>query len=161
MLTTEKARLQDAFLAAYATCGSVTGAARAAGCSRTAHYQWLQDDPTYPARYQQAHEESCESLEIEARRRAVDGVLEPQFYKGEMCAASDGSPIGIQKYSDTLLIFLMKGSMPEKYREQWKGELSGSVSLPTKLDLSKLNDDELRQLHEFFAKASQSSADPS
>lgn len=160
MLTTEKERLQRAFLAAYATCGSVTGAARAVGCDRAAHYAWMHNDPSYPERYRQAHEESCESLEIEARRRAVDGVLEPQFYKGEMCRGSNGDPVGIQKYSDTLLIFLMKGAMPDKYKENWKGEISGPNNGPVRIDLSKLTDEQLEQLNNLTAAASQSSVDP-
>ena len=52
-------------------------------------------------------------LEREARRRAVEGVEEPVgFYKGEPSAY-------VRKYSDTLLIFLMKGARPDKYRDRW------------------------------------------
>ena len=49
-------------------------------------------------------------LEAEARRRAAIGVDEPVFYKGEVVGH-------IRKYSDTLLMFLLKAHWPEKFRE--------------------------------------------
>ena len=60
---------KDAFLAAYAQCGNVTTAAKAAGCARRTHYDWLKEDPDYPARFAQAREEA-------AADKASDG-LEP------------------------------------------------------------------------------------
>ena len=38
------------------------------------------------------------------------GVKQPVFYKGEVCGS-------VRKYSDVLLIFLLKGLRPEVYRE--------------------------------------------
>lgn len=35
----------------------------------------------------------------------------------------------VRKYSDTLTIFLLKGAMPEKYRERQDLNLSGKISL--------------------------------
>ena len=49
--------------------------------------------------------------EDEAVRRAHDGVDEPVFYQGKACGV-------VRKYSDTLLIFLLKGRRPEKYRDR-------------------------------------------
>ena len=49
--------------------------------------------------------------EVEARRRAVEGVEEPVGW-------FQGTPGGtVRKYSDTLLIFLLKGARPHKYRD--------------------------------------------
>lgn len=107
-----------AFLAAFAEVGTITHAAELAGIDRQAHYRWLKDDPDYPALFADADEKACEKLEQEARRRAIEGVGEPVFYKGEPCGT-------VQKYSDTLLIFLLKGAMPEKYRERYAAELTG------------------------------------
>jgi hypothetical protein len=50
------------------------------------------------------------TLESEARRRAVDGVDEPVFHKGRICGT-------VRKYSDALLMFLLRGNAPEKYKE--------------------------------------------
>jgi hypothetical protein len=68
------AALQAAFLAAYPEVGTITAAATAAGINRCTHIDWLESDPTYPARFAQAQDEALEVLEAEARRRAVRGV---------------------------------------------------------------------------------------
>jgi hypothetical protein len=60
------------------------------------------------------------SVKVSARRRPVAGVEEPIFYRGKKCGA-------IQRYSDTLLIFLLKGEKPDKYRENMKIEHTGSI----------------------------------
>jgi len=57
------------------------------------HYQWLKKDPAYAAAYQQAREIAGDRLEEEAFRRALS-------------------------ISDTMLIFLLKGYKPERYRER-------------------------------------------
>ena len=54
---------------------------------------------------------------MEARRRALTGVEEPVYYKGE---AVDRTA----KYSDTLLIFLLKAHRPEKFRDNVSAEHS-------------------------------------
>lgn len=46
------------------------------------------------------------------------------------------------EYSDTLLIFLLKGARPEVYRERADVRHSG------KIDVSALSDDELRAIVE-------------
>ena len=45
------------------------------------------------------------------RRRAIEGVDKPVFHNGKVVGS-------IREYSDTLLIFALKGSMPSKYRER-------------------------------------------
>lgn len=101
---------KDKVLAAYAQTGNVSAAAKLAEVSRRSHYEWLARDKRYAAAFEEAVDEAADRLETEARRRAVSGVAEPVFYKGEKVGA-------IQKYSDTLLIFLLKGARPEKYAE--------------------------------------------
>lgn len=102
---------QTAFLAAYAEVGNVTAAARMAKVSRQAHYNWL-GDPEYADKFAAASEEAVDSLEAEARRRAVQGNVEPVFQGGKQVGE-------IRKFSDTLLIFLLKGARPERYRERY------------------------------------------
>jgi hypothetical protein len=108
-----------AFLAAVARTGNVTISAEIADVARSAHYQWLEADPVYAAAFEDAMEQAAQRLEAEARRRAEEGVEEPVFYKGKKCGV-------IRKYSDTLLIFLMKGAMPDKYKERTSTELTGA-----------------------------------
>jgi hypothetical protein len=130
-----------AFLAAYAEIGNITRAAELANISRQSHYEWLRDDPNYPALFRSADEQASERLEQEARRRAVEGVEKPVFHKGEVCGT-------IREYSDTLLIFLLKGAKPEKYHDRVRQEMSGPNGGPieTKIDMSGLTVEELKQL---------------
>jgi hypothetical protein len=123
---------QNKFLEAYIGEGTLTHAARLAGIDSKRHYEWLDKDPTYPARFKEAHSQSVDQLEREARRRAIEGTEEPTgWYKGE--------PGGfVKKYSDALLIFLLKGARPEKYKD--RTELSGSVDVNTSpIPLDKLS----------------------
>jgi hypothetical protein len=99
-----------AFLEAYAYTGNITKAAEIADMPRQNHYDWMKFDPDYPAAFKNADEAASERLETEARRRAVEGTSKPVFYQGAVCGA-------IQEYSDNLLMFLLKGSKPQKYRE--------------------------------------------
>lgn len=86
----------------------VTKAARAAGVAFTTVYQWRKEDETFRDLWEQAYAAGTDELADEARRRAVDGVTEPVFYKGNKCGA-------VQKYSDTLLIFMLKARDPQTY----------------------------------------------
>lgn len=111
-----------AFLAAYAQCANITAAAEAADVPRQTHYDWLAD-PEYAAAFDQAHEAAADTLEKEARRRAEEGWDEPVFH--------DGAVVGHKRrYSDTLLIFLLKGIRPEKYRERASVNVDARVSVP-------------------------------
>ena len=62
-----------------------------------------------------ARVEACDLLEAEARRPAVSGVRKPVYYMGDICGT-------VRECSDTLLIFLMKGAMAEKYRDDYRAE---------------------------------------
>jgi hypothetical protein len=119
------ARKQAAFLEAYAKVGNVAGAARQAGIERVDHYRWLKADKTYAERFESAEAEAADTLEQEARRRALIGVDRPIFHKGEQVGS-------VKQPSDTLLIFLLKGALPAKYRE--------NVNLDGKLDLNAAED---------------------
>ena len=132
---------QHAFLAAFQTCCSVKRAAEAAKIPRSLHYQWL-NDSAYAQRFEKAQEEAAQVLEDEAVRRAYEGNLEPVFYEGEAVEY-------ILKYSDALLMFLLRGLKAKRYNTQ-RTELSGPDNGPIPLsnDLLALADlftpDELR-----------------
>lgn len=102
---------RDAFLTAFAETGTLTHAARAADTDRSSHYYWMANDPEYPALFVTAGQRANDSLEREARRRAVEGIDKPVYQGGKQVGA-------IREYSDTLLIFLMKGAIPGKYRDR-------------------------------------------
>lgn len=115
LTTPQRKRL---FLAAYAETGVITRAAKAAGIAAKTHYRWLEDE-SYLADFEEAKQAGIDSLEAEARRRAIEGQRRYKF-------DAKGKPIidprtGEQYFedvrSDTLLIFLLKGALPQKYRE--------------------------------------------
>jgi hypothetical protein len=49
-------------------------------------------------------------------------VAEPRFYQGRLCGT-------VQKYSDALLIFLLKSRRPEKYADRGEQQLSGVLEV--------------------------------
>ena len=147
---------QRAFLAAYAEIGNVTRTAAIAGISREAHYDWKAEDEDYARAFERARLRAVDTFEDEARRRAVDGYDQPQFYPGEPCGQ-------VRKYSDTLLALLLKGAKPRVYRENVSAEISGPEGKPlaVEVDLSGLTEDELTHLRQLAQKAAQSGADRS
>jgi hypothetical protein len=100
MATAQSAPMRDGrpdwaprFLAAYAASGNVKRSAMAAGIDRDAAYRRRQRDPGFAQAWAQAEQDAVDTLEAEARRRAL--------------ATSDG-----------LLIFLLKSLRPGTYRER-------------------------------------------
>ena len=87
---------------------NITAVSRLLDISPSNIWAARKQDPEFDAAISAAIEEGYDMLEEEARRRAVDGVVEPVYYKGE--------PVGgIRKYSDQLLVTLLKGYRPKKF----------------------------------------------
>lgn len=115
---------QSAFLAALASSGgNVTRACEAVDISRLCAYKWRDNDPEFAEAWDHAKQVGADVLEDEAIRRAHEGVDEPVFYKGKKLRTT------VRKYSDTLLIFLLKGARPDKYRDNAKIEHTGRIGL--------------------------------
>jgi hypothetical protein len=116
-LTAKKRQL---FLEVLAKTGNVSQAAEAIGVRRQTAYEHRAADPEFAKAWEAALEIAADALEAEAWRRAVDGVDEPVgWFKGE----AGGT---VRKYSDTLLIFLLKGARPHKYRETIRQEIANA-----------------------------------
>jgi hypothetical protein len=88
------------------------------GTSRTRVYELRKTDAVFAGAWEEAEETAADRLEEEARRRAVEGVQEPLVSAGKIVRDDDGQPIAIRRYSDTLLIALLKAHRPEKFRDQ-------------------------------------------
>ncbi len=112
-----------AFLAAYAHLGLITRAARAAQIDRTTHFIWIKEDPDYAAAFEEARQIAHAALEDSAIQRARYGIDKPVFHQGKICGY-------VREYSDTLLIFALKGAMPDKYRERASFEHTGKDGKP-------------------------------
>jgi hypothetical protein len=117
------------FLEALAECGNVSVAAKAAGISRPTVYQLRQADDGFAQGWADAEERAADRLEAEAWRRAVEGIPEPLVSAGRLVRGDDGQPMVIQRYSDQLLITLLRAHRPERFRDRTSHEHTGSFPL--------------------------------
>lgn len=115
---------EKAFLSALSEAGVVRYACKAAGVDPSAVYDRRREVPEFAAAWAQALDDAADLLESEAVRRGRDGIVETVVGK-------NGEVYENTKYSDTLLIFLLKGARPEKYRERFDTKLSGSLDIGT------------------------------
>jgi AcrR family transcriptional regulator len=109
------------FLELLAAGHTISHACREAGLARATLYRAREADEKLRQAWDEALDVGIESLEEEARRRAVDGVKDFKMAGEEM--------VPLQRYSDTLLVFLLKAKRPGIYREQFKHEHTGHVDL--------------------------------
>jgi hypothetical protein len=108
---------QERFLKALADTGNVTAAVAAAGTSRTRVYELRKTDIAFAAAWDEAEEIATDRLEDEARRRAIEGVAEPLVSAGKLVRGDDGQPITVRRYSDNLLLALLKARrLPRRER---------------------------------------------
>jgi hypothetical protein len=105
---------QEQFLKALAETGSVATSAALAGTSRTRVYELRKADQKFASAWEDAEEIAADGLEEEARRRAVEGVEEPLVSGGKLVRDDSGQPITIRRYSDNLLLALIKAHRPPR-----------------------------------------------
>lgn len=121
------------FLQAMRRYGTVLAACRAVGIARRTHYDWFgqRDKKTgelteeakhYQLAFRDAQEDVADNLERAAMQRAVKGQWEPVVSKGRVVTH-------VKRYSDTLLIFLLKGNKPEKYHDRVESKVEHEVTL--------------------------------
>ena len=135
---TKRTSKKERFLAALREGKTVKDSCLAASIGSSAVYKWRKSDQEFSDDWDKAEDEGTDVLEAEAIRRAVEGVTEPVGWY-------QGAPGGhVQKYSDVLLIFLLKGRRPEKYRERHQLEHSGPGGGP--IEVSNLTDDQLEHI---------------
>lgn len=117
------------FLAALEQEGLVNVACKAAGIARSTAYLHREQDEAFAAAWQEVEDAVTDELELEARRRAKEGVESHKYDK-------DGNLLWTEtKYSDTLLIFLLKARRPHVYRDNVKVEHTGAGGGPVKHEL--------------------------
>ena len=124
---------QADFLDRIAGGWSITDGAKAAGVSTRTIYDHKAADSAFATALEDALEAGSDVLEDEARRRAVDGVTQEKgiYHRGNLV----GSVIETT-YSDTLLIFLLKGRRPEKFRDRTDQRHSGPDGAPLTFTLA-------------------------
>lgn len=88
----------------------VTEACKRTGLARSTVYRQRQADEEFALAWADIEERTTEAMEAEARRRGMEGYEQPVFHQGEEVGR-------IRKYSDTLLIFMLKARKPDVYRD--------------------------------------------
>lgn len=112
------------FLENLANTANVTVSCAAANFSRRTAYDHREADPEFSAAWDEAIETATDALEAEARRRALDGVLEPVVSQGRIVMV-DGEPLYIRKFSDSLMLAQLKAYRGERYKEKTETKLVG------------------------------------
>lgn len=108
------------WLECFALTGNVTAACVAVGIPRRSAYEHRDQFPEFKAAWEEAKDTAADALEAEARRRAVEG--EEQTWTDK-----DGNEHTSVRRSDALLIFLLKGNKPDKFRERQDIRHEGAV----------------------------------
>jgi hypothetical protein len=125
-----------AFLDELAMTGNVTEACENLGLAHGLVYKWRDKAPAFREAWERALAIGVDRLNMEARRRAVQGVLEPVgFFKGKPSAY-------VRKYSDALLIQLLKANDP-KHNPAQNVQITGILA---RIDVSKCTEDQLNRL---------------
>ncbi len=113
MITEQKQK----FIQDLALHGNVSEAAKTALVSRSSLYRYRAANPEFAKAWDAAREQATDNLADEAMRRAINGVEEVRYFKGE--------PVGtVRKYSDQLLMFLLRAYRPQVFGSKQTNELS-------------------------------------
>jgi len=134
---------KDHFLAAYRLNGNITRAAAEAGIHRVTVFRWQESDERFSLQMRQAMEASIDLLEEEARRRAYQGTTKPIYQGGKLVGAE-------QEYSDTLLIFLLKGARPTRYRDNARIEVASDAPAGVPPSVEVLTEAERRRVRDWM-----------
>jgi len=105
VLTKEK---RETFLILLAVSGVVSYACSGIGIARQTAYDHKGKDEEFSDRWDAAVEDATNALEMEARRRAIDGIGKGVYYQGIRVDTE-------KVYSDNLLMFLLKGRRPAEF----------------------------------------------
>lgn len=103
------------FIAHLAQSANVTASAEIAGFARSTAYDLRASDDEFASEWDDALEQATDSLEAEARRRAMYGVKEPVVNKDGLVFDENDQPLYVQRYSDTLMIALLKAHRAPKF----------------------------------------------
>jgi hypothetical protein len=118
------------------SAGNVSKAAQAVKISRSAAYDHKSKDADFSNAWDNVIETVADAMEQEMYRRAVKGVQEPVFYKGQIVGK-------IRKFSDKLLEFGLKGKRPDIYRDRVdvNNHHSGSLDVNIQATIDQIYND--------------------
>jgi hypothetical protein len=129
---------QEQFLTALAETGNVSVAVEIAETSRTRVYELRNRNAAFAEAWEEAEERAADALEAEAWRRGVVGVPEPLVSAGKVLRDDDGQPLVIRRYSDTLLLALLKAHRPDRFKDRAVIEHDISHRIAERLEVARL-----------------------
>ena len=140
------------FLEHLSKTANVSASAEVACIDRKTAYNWRANDREFAQAWAEALETATDTLEAEARRRALEGTPEPLTCKDGLIYGKDGKPVTVLKFSDNLMALLLKAHRPERFKERTSTELTGPGGGPIQaqavpFDLDKLEPHELARLY--------------
>ncbi|WP_374312455.1 hypothetical protein [Dongia sp.] len=121
--------------------GNITRAAAAVGVSRSTVVAHKADDPVFAQEWEDAMEGLLDEAEEELRNRAIDGVEEPVFYKGEVVGF-------ITRKSDSNLQCLLRAKRRDVFGDKQDVNLKGAVATGDLDDSQRL-----RLINELLSRA--------
>ena len=124
----------DCFLEHFAKTCNQAKSCELANINVNTVYEKRKADPEFEIRYQEAKARGWDVMEEIARKRAYTGYKEPVFYKGKKVAE-------VEKVSEPLMMFLLKGNKPETFRDRVETTLTNVSAGPSRLH--KLTEEEL------------------
>ena len=108
----------DRFLDTLSRTGNPSAACQASHLTRRTINRMRENDPVFARDYDEAMEEATDLLEAEAWRRALEGVAQPLLKAGQPVLDANGDAITVRRYSDPLLVMLLRGCKPEKFQRR-------------------------------------------
>ena len=151
----QRAAKQKKFLKVYRESGNIKYSCKVAGINRSTYRYWKEHDAAFAALLPDADEDANNTLEYAAYDRAVNGVESFVVSQGKLVyeeipvldkngeqerengtgrlVYKRGKAIVERKYSDTLLITLLKARMPEKYKDRQQHEHMGQNGGPVQV----------------------------
>ena len=108
----------DRFLETLGRTGNPSAACQASHLTRRFINRMRENDPVFARDYNEAMEEAADLLEAEAWRRALEGVPQLLLKAGQPVLDADGTAITVRRYSDPLLVMLLRGCKPDKFQRR-------------------------------------------
>src|SRR3972149_9882694 len=114
------------FLDALSTLAHVERACKVAQIEKRTAYNHRRKDPEFRKNWDKALKDAVPVLENEAMRRAIYGVRKPVYQQKELVGF-------VREYSDTLLIFMLKGLKPARYRDKYTVDINARSNIEKKI----------------------------
>jgi hypothetical protein len=125
------------FLEAYAGCGNLTAAAKAASVHRTTHYLRLKNDPKYRQAVEEVEQHIGQQIEDACVIRAIHGSKRQLYWRGKPMKAKDGHLIYEVEWDTALQLGMLRRFRPALYREHVVQEHTGSINLVERLEAAR------------------------